>query len=285
MKELDEPIERAWAAPGALHRAARWLLDGRPVLGRARRRAPRVRQVGGGPAPRRLAAARARGLPCARRRLHPASRGLGRRRREAGACDRGSQRRRLGAEAGRVARCRGRRGPRRDRLQSTSPEHAARFGKPPRESVRSLAGHRLRPRAVSLGRASRPRPGSTAGCPRSPPPPRPSMRRAMRCSMSTCAATTCSPATAARCWWIGTGVLFGRSPVLDLAARLPSLACRGWASAVGGAARWGRHAALISGVWAAVVGLPPPETAPTVREIQRRQLEVALAWCERELSP
>jgi hypothetical protein len=45
----------------------------------------------------------------------------------------------------------------------------------------------------------------------------------------------------------------------------------------------GSLAACISGVWAAVVGLPPPETAPHVREMQRRQLDVALAWCEREL--
>jgi hypothetical protein len=29
--------------------------------------------------------------------------------------------------------------------------------------------------------------------------------------------------------------------------------------------------------------LPPPETAPAVREFQLRQLEVVLAWCEREL--
>jgi hypothetical protein len=40
---------------------------------------------------------------------------------------------------------------------------------------------------------------------------------------------------------------------------------------------------MVSGVWAAVVGLPPPETARGVRDVQRRQLEVALAWCEREL--
>jgi hypothetical protein len=32
-----------------------------------------------------------------------------------------------------------------------------------------------------------------------------------------------------------------------------------------------------------MVGLPPPATAPTVREGQRRQLEVALTWCEHEL--
>jgi len=52
---------------------------------------------------------------------------------------------------------------------------------------------------------------------------------------------------------------------------------------VGGAARSGELAASIAGVWAAVVGLPPPETAPTVRDVQRRQLTVALDWVDREV--
>jgi len=70
---------------------------------------------------------------------------------------------------------------------------------------------------------------------------------------------------------------------LDLAAWLPSLA------AEGGPRPWdilpaaGSYAALLAGVWAAVVGLPPPPTAPTIRHLQRRQLEVALAWAEHEL--
>lgn len=70
----------------------------------------------------------------------------------------------------------------------------------------------------------------------------------------------------------------------DVAAWLPSLAREG------GPAPWevlpgaGAYAALLAGVWAAVVGLPPPPTAPTVRDGQRRQLEAALVWCERELS-
>jgi hypothetical protein len=42
-------------------------------------------------------------------------------------------------------------------------------------------------------------------------------------------------------------------------------------------------AAFVAGVWAAVVGLPPPETAPTVRAMQRAQLQVALDWLDREL--
>jgi hypothetical protein len=42
-------------------------------------------------------------------------------------------------------------------------------------------------------------------------------------------------------------------------------------------------ATLIAGFFAARAGLPPPPTAPTVREFQRRQLEVALPWAAREL--
>jgi Ser/Thr protein kinase RdoA (MazF antagonist) len=70
---------------------------------------------------------------------------------------------------------------------------------------------------------------------------------------------------------------------LDLAAWLPSLAVEG------GPLPWevlpeaGALAAFIAGVWAAVVGLPPPETAPTVRALQRAQLAVALDWIDREL--
>jgi thiamine kinase-like enzyme len=70
---------------------------------------------------------------------------------------------------------------------------------------------------------------------------------------------------------------------LDLAAWLPSLFLEG------GPAPWevlpeaGPLAALISGVWAAVVGLPPPETAPAVRAFQQQQLAVTLDWLERDL--
>ena len=73
-------------------------------------------------------------------------------------------------------------------------------------------------------------------------------------------------------------------PRLDLAAWLPSLACEGGPRPWEVLADGGSYAAFISGVWAAVVGLPPPETAPDVRAMQYRQLEVGLAWCERELS-
>lgn len=70
----------------------------------------------------------------------------------------------------------------------------------------------------------------------------------------------------------------------DVAAWLPSLALEGgpqpWEALPGA----GGYAALLAGFWAAVVGMPPPPTAPTLRDLQRRQLEIALAWCERELS-
>lgn len=74
------------------------------------------------------------------------------------------------------------------------------------------------------------------------------------------------------------------NPDSDLAAWLPSLHVEG------GPPPWevlpaaGALAAWIGGVWAAVAGLPPPETAPHVREMQRRQLAVVLDWIDRELS-
>jgi hypothetical protein len=73
------------------------------------------------------------------------------------------------------------------------------------------------------------------------------------------------------------------NPAVDVAAWLPSLRVEG------GPQPWdvlpdaGPFAAFIAGVWAAVVGLPPPATAPTVRDLQRRQLAVALDWIDREL--
>jgi hypothetical protein len=70
----------------------------------------------------------------------------------------------------------------------------------------------------------------------------------------------------------------------DLAFWLPSLAAEGGPQPhdiLPGAAE---YAALISGFFAARVGLPPPPTAPDVREVQRRQLVVALDWVRRELA-
>lgn len=70
---------------------------------------------------------------------------------------------------------------------------------------------------------------------------------------------------------------------LDVAAWLPSLAVEGGPSPWEVLPGAGPLAAFIAGVWAAVVGLPPPETAPTVRALQRAQLAVALDWIDREL--
>jgi hypothetical protein len=70
---------------------------------------------------------------------------------------------------------------------------------------------------------------------------------------------------------------------LDLAGWAPSLRLEGgpqpWELLPGNP----ELAAFVAGIFAGVAGLPPPETAPTVRAFQRAQLEVALAWCEREL--
>ena len=73
------------------------------------------------------------------------------------------------------------------------------------------------------------------------------------------------------------------NPAFDVAAWLPSVRVEG------GPPPWevlhdaGPLAAFVAGVWAAVAGLPPPETAPAVREMQRRQLAVALDWIDRDL--
>lgn len=75
------------------------------------------------------------------------------------------------------------------------------------------------------------------------------------------------------------------NPVLDLAAWLPSLQLESGAAPEetlpGGAEGF---AALLAGFWAARAGLPPPPAAaPGLRELQRAQLEVALAWAARAL--
>lgn len=73
------------------------------------------------------------------------------------------------------------------------------------------------------------------------------------------------------------------NPESDVAAWLPSLRVEGgpppWEVLPGA----GALAAWIGGVWAAVAGLPPPETAPHARDLQRRQLAVALDWIDKEL--
>jgi hypothetical protein len=69
----------------------------------------------------------------------------------------------------------------------------------------------------------------------------------------------------------------------DVAFWLPSLALEG------GPSPWeilpdaGPLAAAVAGFFAVRAGLPPPPTAPTVRDFQRAQAEVALAWAASEL--
>jgi len=73
------------------------------------------------------------------------------------------------------------------------------------------------------------------------------------------------------------------NPLADLVFWLPSLRLEG------GPEPWelvedsGGLAAVIAGFSAARAGLPPPRTAPLVREFQLRQAEVALPWAAREL--
>ena len=73
------------------------------------------------------------------------------------------------------------------------------------------------------------------------------------------------------------------NPLLDVVAWLPSLRLEG------GPEPWevvpdsGGLAALVAGYFASRAGLPPPATAPRVRDFQRRQAEVALPWAAREL--
>ncbi len=45
----------------------------------------------------------------------------------------------------------------------------------------------------------------------------------------------------------------------------------------------GEIAALLAGFWAATAGLPPPPTAPRVRDVQAAQLRVCLPWAARAL--
>jgi hypothetical protein len=71
--------------------------------------------------------------------------------------------------------------------------------------------------------------------------------------------------------------------LLDSVAWAPSLRTEGGPEPWALVAHSNGQAALIAGYFAARVGLPAPTTAPAVREVQRRQLEVALPWAAREL--
>jgi hypothetical protein len=78
--------------------------------------------------------------------------------------------------------------------------------------------------------------------------------------------------------WVHRG-----NPDLDLAAWAPSLHLEGGPAPERLLPGGGRLGAALAGFFGARAGLPPPPTAPKVREVQRAQLEVALAWAAREL--
>jgi hypothetical protein len=73
------------------------------------------------------------------------------------------------------------------------------------------------------------------------------------------------------------------NPDLDLAAWAPSLHMEGGPAPEELVAGAGLLAAALAGFFASRAGLPPPPTAPKVREVQRAQLEVALPWACLEL--
>ena len=72
-------------------------------------------------------------------------------------------------------------------------------------------------------------------------------------------------------------------PLLDVVAWLPSLKLEGGPDPWELVSDSRGFAALIAGFFASRAGLPPPETAPTVREFQRVQAEIALPWAATEL--
>ena len=80
--------------------------------------------------------------------------------------------------------------------------------------------------------------------------------------------------------WNWTSVGSGEA---DIACWLPSLHSEGGPlpeTILPSAASW---AAALAGFFGAQAGLPPPEGAPTVRTVQRTQLECALPWAARAL--
>ena len=73
------------------------------------------------------------------------------------------------------------------------------------------------------------------------------------------------------------------NPVFDVAFWLPSLRLEGGPEPAAALPNAGPVAAAVAGFFAARAGLPPPAGAPTVRDFQRAQLEVALPWAASEL--
>jgi hypothetical protein len=91
------------------------------------------------------------------------------------------------------------------------------------------------------------------------------------------------------CVWEGRAVFVDWNlahvgyPLLDLVAWLPSLKLEGGPDPWELVSDSRGLATLLAGFFAARAGLPPEPTAPTVREFQRLQAEVALPWAAREL--
>jgi hypothetical protein len=79
--------------------------------------------------------------------------------------------------------------------------------------------------------------------------------------------------------WVHRG-----NPDFDVAAWASSLHLEGGPAPELLLPEAGELAAALAGFFGARAGLPPPPTAPNVREVQRAQLEVALAWACRELA-
>jgi hypothetical protein len=73
------------------------------------------------------------------------------------------------------------------------------------------------------------------------------------------------------------------NPELDLAAWLPSLEAEGGPPPEQLLPDAPELASLMAGFFASHAGLPPPEFAPRVREVQKSQLRTALPWAARAL--
>ena len=73
------------------------------------------------------------------------------------------------------------------------------------------------------------------------------------------------------------------NPLLDVVGWLPSLRLEGGPDPWTIVSDSQGLASLIAGFFGSHAGLPAPATAPRVREIQKRQCAVALAWAAREL--
>jgi hypothetical protein len=74
------------------------------------------------------------------------------------------------------------------------------------------------------------------------------------------------------------------NPHLDLACWLPSLAAECGPRPETILPEAGGLASALAGFFGSRAGMPPPPTAPRVREVQLSQLRTALPWAARELA-